>query len=177
MKKSDWGNEEDKSRTNENIGQIEEMNDSLDDTENEENSDNHNEIPEAIVIQESSKQIGTTSTAENITVTSNNDSENDQLRIKIREIISERLSEFEMESNFSDFLDKSVTNPAGCVGIFQNITIKELRTLFEPDLWVEDSVIDFYANLCLLNGAQVKRCIFSGQYMHCVSYTLLFKST
>ena len=86
------------------------MNDSLDDTENEENSDNHNEIPEAIVIQESSKQIGTTSTAENITVTSNNDSENDQLRIKIREIISERLSEFEMESNFSDFLEKSVTN-------------------------------------------------------------------
>ena len=119
------------------------MNDSLDEAENEDNSDNHN----------------------------------DQLRIKIREIISERLSEFEMESNFSDFLDKSVTNPAGCVGIFQDITIKELRTLFEPDLWVEDSVIDFYANLCLLNGAQVKRCIFSAQYMHCVSYTLLFKST
>ena len=84
--------------------------------------------------------------------------------IKIREIISERLSEFEMESNFSDFLDKSVTNPAGCVGIFQNITIKELRTLFEPDLWVEDSVIDFYANICLLNGAQVKRCIFRSIY-------------
>ena len=71
------GNEEDKSRSNENIGQIEEMNDSLDDTENEDNSDNHNEIPEVIVIQESSKQIGTTSTAEYITVT-NNDSENDQ---------------------------------------------------------------------------------------------------
>ena len=87
------GNEEDKSRSNENIGQIEEMNDSLDDTENEDNSDNHNEIPEVIVIQESSKQIGTTSTAENITVTSNNDSENDQLRIKIHEIISEMLSE------------------------------------------------------------------------------------
>ena len=47
------GNEEDKARSNENIGQIEEMNDSLDDTENEDNSDNHNEIPEVIVIQES----------------------------------------------------------------------------------------------------------------------------
>ena len=58
------GNEEDKSRSNENIGQIEEMNDSQDDTENEDNTDNHDEIPEAIVIQESSKQIGTTSTAE-----------------------------------------------------------------------------------------------------------------
>ena len=59
----------------------------------------------------------------------------------------------------------------------EDVTIKELSTLFEPDLRVEDSVIDFYAKLCLLNGAQVKRCIFSAQYMHCVSYILLFKST
>jgi len=46
--KSDWGNEENKSRSNENIGQIEEMNDSLDDTENEDNSDDGESITEVV---------------------------------------------------------------------------------------------------------------------------------
>ena len=102
--------------------------------------------------------------------------ENNQNQLKIREIISERIPEFELTSNFKDFLPRVVTSANGAVGRHYNITLMELRTLFEHNQWVEDSIIDFYASFCLLNSDK-NMYIISAQYKKCVSENLCHKQS